>query len=84
MTSANDKPLETPGQKGLTLEKNKIGRPKKDRDDPFRAGLRGDLVPVNFQWDRETVQELDKASGELGLTRSQLIRQVLTNWLTNR
>lgn len=81
MTEIDKKPDNSNPKRESRLEKNKPGRPKKDRDDPFRAGLRGDLVPVNFQWARETVMEMDKAAGELGMPRSQLIRRILTEWL---
>lgn len=61
--------------------KSRGGRPKLDKNDPTRAGLRGELVQVNVHFPADQVIEIDKVAGDLMLSRSGLIRLAVIQFM---
>ena len=66
------------------LQKNKGGRPKLNKNDPVRAGLRGELVTVNVQFPAEMVEKIDETAGDMLQTRSGLIRLAVLDFLQKK
>lgn len=64
--------------------KSRGGRPKLDKNDPTRAGLRGELVQVNVHFPSDQVIQIDKVAGDLMLSRSGLIRLAVIQFMNKK